>query len=128
MKPGVFIINTSRGALIDAAALLSALNSGHVRAAGLDVYEEEAEYFFEDRSLTPVRDDVLALLLSRPNVLLTSHQAFLTEEALGNIADATLGNLDAFFSGGELPNEVCYRCDTGKVVEDCRKLRKERCF
>lgn len=128
MKEGVFILNTSRGALIDAQALLDALNSGKVRAAGLDVYEEEAEYFFEDRSATPVRDDVLSLLLSRPNVLLTSHQAFLTEEALGNIAETTLDNLDAFFAGGELPNEVCYRCDTGKVAEDCRKYRKERCF
>ena len=128
MKQGVFILNTSRGALIDASALLDALNSGHVRAAGLDVYEEEAEYFFEDRSETPVLDNVLSLLLSRPNVLLTSHQAFLTEEALGNIAETTLGNLDAFFAGGELPSEVCYRCETGKVVEDCRKYRKERCF
>ena len=128
MKDGVFILNTSRGALIDAAALLEALNSGKARAAGLDVYEEEAEYFFEDRSEKPVRDEVLSLLLSRPNVLLTSHQAFLTEEALANIAETTLANLDAFFAGGELPNEVCYRCDTGKVSEDCRKHRRERCF
>lgn len=128
MKDGVFILNTSRGALIDAEALLDALNSGKVRGAGLDVYEEEAEYFFEDRSEKPVRDAVLSLLISRPNVLLTSHQAFLTEEALANIADTTLSNLDAFFSGGELPNEVCYRCDTGKIVEDCRSLRRERCF
>ena len=128
MKPGVFILNTSRGALLDASALLDALNSGRVRGAGLDVYEEEAEYFFEDRSAAPIRDDVLALLVSRPNVLLTSHQAFLTEEALENIADTTLQNLDEFFSDGELSNEVCYRCDTGRVAEDCRKFRRQRCF
>lgn len=128
MKDGVFLLNTSRGALIDSAALLDALNNGKVRGAGLDVYEEEADYFFEDRSGAPVRDDILALLLTRPNVLLTSHQAFLTEEALANIAETTLQNLDEFFAGGALTNEVCYRCDVGKVVEDCRKLRKERCF
>ena len=128
MKPGVFIINTSRGALIDTEALLEALNSGKVRGAGLDVYEEEADLFFEDNSGSIIRDDMLALLVSRPNVVLTSHQAFLTEEALSNIAQTTLTNLDEFFSGGNLNNEVCYRCETGKVVEDCRKWRKERCF
>ena len=128
MKRGVFIINTSRGGLIDTEALLEALNSGIVRGAGLDVYEEEAELFFEDNSGTIMKDDLLALLVSRPNVVLTSHQAFLTEEALQNIALTTLQNLDEFFSGGMLTNEVCYHCDTGKVVEDCRKWRKERCF
>ena len=128
MKEGVFIVNTSRGALIDTAALLDALNSGKVRGAGLDVYEEEAELFFEDNSGSIIRDDQLALLVSRPNVVLTSHQAFLTEEALQNIAETTLANLNAFFDGENLANEVCYRCDTGKVVEDCRKWRKERCF
>lgn len=106
MKHGVFLINTSRGALIDTAALINALNDGTVRAAGLDVYEEEADYFFEDWSDKPVTDDQLALLLSRPNVLLTSHQAFLTAEALVNIAETTLDNLDAFFDGKELVNEV----------------------
>lgn len=128
MKPGVFIINTSRGALIDTEALLSALNSGKVRGAGLDVYEEEADLFFEDNSGSIIKDDVLALLVSRPNVVLTAHQAFLTEEALANIAKTTIENLDAFFAGDTLQNEVCYRCDTGKVVEDCRRWRKERCF
>lgn len=128
MKPGAFLLNTSRGALLDSAALLDALNGGRLRGAGLDVYEEEAEYFFEDRSDAPVRDDVLALLVTRPNVLLTSHQAFLTEEALANIAETTLQNLDAFFAGGELPNEVCYQCDPGKVANGCRKRRRERCF
>lgn len=128
MKAGVFIVNTSRGALIDSEALLDALNSGKVRGAGLDVYEEEAELFFEDNSNNIIRDDVLALLVSRPNVVLTSHQAFLTEEALQNIANATLQNLDEFFGGENLTNEVCYQCELGKVVENCRKTRKERCF
>lgn len=128
MKDGVMIINTSRGALIDSSALLSALNSEKVRGAGLDVYEEEADFFFEDFSNTLIKDDVLSLLVSRPNVILTSHQAFLTEEALVNIADTTLTNLDEFFEDKPLSNEVCYQCDTGKVAEGCRKERKERCF
>ncbi|MBQ8653924.1 MAG: 2-hydroxyacid dehydrogenase [Clostridia bacterium] len=106
MKKGVFIINTSRGALLDSTALLDALNSGKVRGAGLDVYEEESGYFFKDHSEKPIRDDVLALLVSRPNVLLTSHQAFLTEEALSNIAATTLENLDDYFAGRKLINEV----------------------
>jgi D-lactate dehydrogenase len=128
MKDGVFIINTSRGALIDSSALLDALGSEKVRGAGLDVYEEEADIFFEDFSGTIIKDDVLSLLTACPNVLITSHQAFLTEEALENIAKITLHNLDRFFSGGELDNEVCYQCDEGKVTENCRKKRKERCF
>ncbi len=128
MKKGVFILNTSRGALIDTEALLDALNSGKVRGAGLDVYEEEADLFYEDNSGNIIKDDLLALLVSRPNVVLTSHQAFLTEEALKNIAQTTLANLDEFFSGGNLTNEVCYQCELGKVVENCRKTRKERCF
>ncbi|MEG1558158.1 MAG: 2-hydroxyacid dehydrogenase [Oscillospiraceae bacterium] len=128
VKPGVFIVNTSRGALIDSAALLEALNSGRVRGAGLDVYEEEADYFYEDRSDTIVRDDTLALLISRPNVIVTSHQAFLTEEALLNIAKTTLSNLDEYYAGGSLTNEVCYQCDAGKVAENCRQKRGKRCF
>lgn len=106
MKKGVYIINTSRGALIDTAALLTALNEGHVRGAGLDVYEEEEHLFFEDMSLTIVKDDVLSLLVSRPNVIITSHQAFLTEEALEQIALTTLYNLDQYFAFEPLTNEV----------------------
>lgn len=106
MKKGVFIINTSRGALIDSAALLDALNDGQVRGAGLDVYEEEEDVFFEDHSERGVKDEVLALLISKPNVLITSHQAFLTEEALDGIAKTTIANLDAYFAGEELKNEV----------------------
>lgn len=128
MKKGIYILNTSRGALIDSAALLEALNSEKIRGAGLDVYEEEADLFFEDFSGTIIRDDILALLVSRPNVILTSHQAFLTEEALENIATTTLANLDDFFEGKPLPNEVCYQCSTGKVSEDCRSKKTGRCF
>lgn len=127
MKKGVFIINSSRGALIDTSALIEALNNGTVRGAGLDVYEEEGDFFFEDFSNTIIKDDVLSLLISKPNVLLTSHQAFLTEEALDGIARTTLENLDDFFNGRDLKNEVCYQCDSGKI-EDCRKLKKGRCF
>lgn len=106
MKDGVFIINTSRGALIDSQALLDALNSGKVRGAGLDVYEEEADLFFEDWSDRIVLDETLSLLVSRPNVIITSHQAFLTEEALAAIADTTLSNILGFFENGEIRNEV----------------------
>lgn len=128
MKKGVFILNTSRGALIDSEALLDALNSRTVGGAGLDVYEEEANLFYEDRSDTIIHDDTLALLVSRPNVILTAHQAFLTEEALHNIAEETIKNLDAFFSGAPLENEICYLCDRDKVGHDCRKTRRDRCF
>lgn len=106
MKKGVFIINTSRGGLVDAPALLDALNSGTVRAVGLDVYEEEADLFFEDNSDKIVTDETLSLLLTRPNVLITSHQAFLTREALQNIAEVTLKNLDEFFSGSDITNKI----------------------
>lgn len=127
MKKGVFIINSSRGALIDSTALLEALNNGIVRGAGLDVYEEEGDFFFEDFSNTIVKDDVLSLLISKPNVLLTSHQAFLTEEALHEIAKTTIQNLDDFFGGKDLENEICYQCGSGKV-EECTKLNLGRCF
>lgn len=129
MKNGVLIINTSRGALVDTQSLLDTLNNEKAGGAGLDVYEEEADLFFEDFSDTIIKDDVLALLVSRPNVILTSHQAFLTEEALENIAATTLENLDEFFSGSEvLTNEVCYQCESGKITENCRRNRNERCF
>ncbi len=127
MKDGVMLINTSRGELVDSHALLEALNSGKVGAAGLDVYDEEEDVFFNDRSGTIVKDDTLSLLLTRPNVLITSHQAFLTSEALKNIAQTTLDNADAFFSGGALENEVCYHCSARKLNE-CRKKRGDRCF
>ncbi len=106
MRDGVIIINTSRGALIDSEALLDNVKSGKVGAAGLDVYEEEADVFYEDVSSKVMRDDTLNLLLSQPNVLVTSHQAFLTEEALRAIAETTLENLRAFFAGESSDNEL----------------------
>ena len=108
MKEGAVIINTSRGQLIDSDALLQALKDKKVRGACLDVYEEEADIFFEDYSSTIIGDDVLALLVSMPNVIMTSHQAFLTEEALQKIAEVTLSNLNQFFKGEELKNAVVY--------------------
>lgn len=106
MKPGVMLINTSRGALVDTPALIDALKSGAVGAAGLDVYEEEGPLFFRDLSMLPLQDDVLARLLTFPNVLITSHQAFLTREALANIAETTLASVDAFARGEPLVHLV----------------------
>ena len=116
-KKGVLLINTSRGALVDAEALLAAIKSRKVGAACLDVYEEESELFFEDNSGHIMEDDTLARLISMPNVIVTSHQAFLTNEALANIADTTVNNLIGFFANGQCPNEVCYR---GGCAEDCK--------
>lgn len=105
MKDGVIILNTSRGALIDSDDLADGLKSGKIGGAALDVYEEESDIFFEDKSDTIVDDDTLRILLSMPNVLITSHQAFLTNEALENIADVTLGNIQDFFNN-KLTNSV----------------------
>jgi D-lactate dehydrogenase len=106
MRRGVMLINTGRGALIDSRALLHALKTGHVGAAGLDVYEEEEGIFFQDLSNKVLQDDVLARLLTFPNVLVTAHQAFLTSEALANIASTTLANITGFERGEPLANEV----------------------
>jgi D-lactate dehydrogenase len=106
MKRGVMLINTGRGALIDSKALTGALKTGQLGAAGLDVYEEEEGIFFQDLSNRVLQDDVLARLLSFPNVLITSHQGFLTEEALASIARITLENISAFERGGPLENVV----------------------
>jgi D-lactate dehydrogenase len=105
LKRGAVIVNTSRGALIEAHALLEALKSGHVGGAALDVYEEEAGVFFHDLSGQVLQDDVLARLISMPNVLITSHQAFLTHEALANIAQTTLETISAF-ERGAVPENV----------------------
>lgn len=103
MRQGVMLINTSRGGLVDTPAVIGALKSGRIGALGLDVYEEEADLFFEDLSGTVIQDDVFARLLTFPNVLITGHQGFFTREALGNIAEATLSNATAFDRGhGEL--------------------------
>lgn len=106
MKDGVMIVNTSRGALIDAEALLDGIKSRKVGGACLDVYEEESDFFFEDYSSHIVEDDTLARLISMPNVIVTSHQAFLTAEALENIAKTTIENIEAFFNTGKCENEV----------------------
>lgn len=104
-RRGVVLINTSRGALVDAEALLAAIKARHVGAACLDVYEEESDLFFEDNSGHILEDDTLARLISMPNVIVSSHQAFLTEEALDNIAETTLRNLTELQSGSCV-NEV----------------------
>lgn len=106
MKPGVMLINTGRGALLDTKALISSLKTGHIGAAGLDVYEEEEKIFFQDLSDQVLQDDILARLLTFPNVLITSHQAFLTQEALSNIAETTLQNIQDFEDKLPLINEV----------------------
>ena len=126
MKKGVFIVNTSRGGLIDAEALLNGIKDRKIGAACLDVYEEEADIFFEDRSGHILNDDLLSRLISMPNVIVTSHQAFLTEEALNNIAETTVNNILSYFTNdGICDNELCYRCGN---IEQCRKDRKGRCF
>ncbi|MBQ8798657.1 MAG: 2-hydroxyacid dehydrogenase [Lachnospiraceae bacterium] len=125
MKDGVILVNTSRGALIDSTALIEGLKEGKIGAAGLDVYEEEGDFFYEDYSGAVLPDDELARLISMPNVLLTSHQAFLTREALRNIAETTVENLRQYFDGEALPNEICYRCEKDGT---CDKEHKKRCF
>ena len=126
MKKGVVIVNTSRGGLIDAEALLEGIKARKIGAACLDVYEEEADVFFEDRSGHILNDDLLSRLISMPNVIVTSHQAFLTEEALNNIADTTVNNiLSCFEKDGMCDNELCYRCGN---IEQCKKERKKKCF
>jgi len=106
MKDGVMIINTGRGQLIHTNALIEGLKNKKIGAAGLDVYEEESEYFYEDKSDKIIDDDVLARLLSFNNVIVTSHQAFFTQEALANIASTTLQNMQDFIDGKPLENEV----------------------
>ncbi len=103
MKPGVVLINTSRGALIDTESLINGLKTGLIGAACLDVYEEEANLFYEDKSDQIIHDDRLVRLISMPNVLVTSHQAYLTREALDNIAATTLSNIRKFFAGEASP-------------------------
>ena len=106
MKPGVMIVNTGRGPLIDTSAAVDGLKSGRIGSLALDVYEEEAPLFFEDRSHEIIEDDVFARLLTFPNVLITAHQAFLTHEALASIAETTLDNVAAVLAGEDSPNLV----------------------
>ncbi|WP_143960321.1 2-hydroxyacid dehydrogenase [Litoribacter populi] len=106
MKQGVMLINTSRGALVDTQAVIQALKSGQIKYLGIDVYEEEADLFFEDLSDKVIQDDVFMRLLSFNNVLITGHQAFFTEDAMLEISKFTLSNISSYFKGGELENEV----------------------
>lgn len=125
MKKGVVLINTSRGALIDSNALVDGIKERKIGAACLDVYEEESDVFFHDFSGHIVNDDTLARLISMPNVIVTSHQAFLTSEALSNIADTTLANIDEYFKNGASVNEICYNCDK---IGICEQAHKGKCF
>ena len=125
MKKGVVLINTSRGALIDSEALLEGIKQRKIGAACLDVYEEESNIFFHDYSGHIVNDDTLARLISMPNVIVTSHQAFLTNEALKNIADTTLENIRGFFASDTCPNEVCYKCAN---LANCKQTHEKKCF
>lgn len=122
MKRGVIIINTSRGALINSEDLLAGIKARKIGAACLDVYEEESDLFFEDFSGHIVNDDTLARLITMPNVIVTSHQAFLTEEALSSIAETTVKNLLDYFEDHVLENEVCYRCGN---LDGCAKKQNE---
>jgi D-lactate dehydrogenase len=106
MKTGVLIINTSRGAVVDTKAVISALKSGKIGYLGLDVYEEEEELFFEDLSNEVIQDDLFARLLTFPNVLITGHQAFFTREALEAIAETTLSNIADFEKSGSCVNQI----------------------
>jgi D-lactate dehydrogenase len=106
MKRGVMLVNTGRGPLIDTAAVVEALKSGHIGSLALDVYEEEHVLFFEDRSQDVLADDTFARLLTFPNVLITAHQAFLTTEAVDAIAHTTLNNLRDLAAGRPCPNAL----------------------
>ena len=125
MKKGVGIINTSRGGLIDADSLLQGIKDRHVGFACLDVYEEESDLFYEDKSGHILDNDTLRSLISMPNVIITSHQAFLTREALNNIADTTTNNILDFFNNKTNDNEICYRCQN---INSCQKKRRGKCF
>jgi D-lactate dehydrogenase len=106
MKPGAMLINTSRGAVVDAKALIKGLKSGRIGSVGLDVYEEEGDLFFENLSDKMIQDDVFARLLTFPNVLITGHQAFFTHEAMTAIAETTIGNISSFEATGKPLHEV----------------------
>jgi D-lactate dehydrogenase len=106
MKKGVVIINTSRGALIDSRAVIDGLKAEKIGYLGIDVYEEEEELFFEDKTFEIRTDDVFARLTTFPNVVITGHQAYFTQEAVAHIAETTLENISAYENGGKLVNAV----------------------
>ncbi|MGI6770332.1 MAG: 2-hydroxyacid dehydrogenase [Bacilli bacterium] len=111
MKKGVYIINTSRGGLIDSEALLKGLRDFQIGGAGLDVFEEEKDFFYEDLSMALMRDEILTQLISLPNVIITSHQAYFTKEALEQIAKTTLSNIEQALVHHKYTNEICYFCE-----------------
>lgn len=125
MKKHPIIINTSRGGLIDAKDLLEELKIRNLSGACLDVYEEESDIFFKDYSGEIMDDDVLQGLINLPNVIVTSHQAYLTRDALNNIAETTIANYRTYQEKGFGDNELCYGCGR---VEDCMKKRQKKCF
>lgn len=125
LKKGVILVNTSRGQLIDSEALLDGIKERKIGAACLDVYDEESDIFFNDYSGHIVADDTLARLITMPNVLVTSHQAYLTTEALSNIAEVTVNNIKSFEAEQSCENELCYNC--GKI-DNCKKQRNKKCF
>ena len=106
LPKGVMLINTSRGGLVNTKEVIAALKTGHIGYLGLDVYEEEQGLFFEDHSDDILQDDLIARLLTFKNVLITSHQAFLTHEALQNIADTTMQNVSCWTAGKEITNLI----------------------
>ena len=120
------VISLHCPATAENAGLINAETIAKMKDGCLDVYEEEADIFFEDRSGHILNDELLSRLISMPNVIVTSHQAFLTEEALNNIAETTVGNIMSYFENdGICDNELCYRCGN---IERCKKERKEKCF
>lgn len=125
MKRKPIIINTSRGGLINTKDLINAIKSKQISGACLDVYEEESNIFFKDYSSEIIEDETLLELISLPNVIVTSHQAYLTKQALDNIAQTTIRNMKDYINSGYGENELCYGC--GKV-DECMKNRKKKCF
>jgi D-lactate dehydrogenase len=120
MKQGVMLINTSRGKLIDTEAAVRALKSGRIGMLGLDVYEEEADLFFEDLSTQVIQDDVFSRMLTFPNVIITGHQAFFTHNAMQAIAEETLANIGAFEQGQSPPGLITAEIVRGAVKESRR--------
>lgn len=127
MKDNCIIINTSRGGLIDSKALLNGLQSKKLAGACLDVYEEETNIFFEDNSSEIIQDDILSLLITLPNVIITSHQGYFTDDALEQIAITTMKNIDDFFNYKIFSNEVCYRCKS-KDSKSCYEQKTSICW
>ena len=125
MSKKPIILNTSRGGLINTKDLIKAIKDKTISGACLDVYEEESNIFFKDYSAQIIEDEVLLELIAMPNVIVTSHQAYLTNEALSNIAETTLSNLNDYLTKGYGENELCYGC--GKV-DECMKNRNKKCF